>query len=186
MMQRIRKSMQVEGNDLLSGIVEMDETYIGGKPRKDNKQISEYNKGTFNKRGKGSNKKTVLGMVQREGDVKVQKSNNFNKYEVQEMIANYMDYERSTLITDECSSYKKVGDFMEHKVIKHKEEFCKGKIHTNTIEGFWSIVKRGITGIYHKVSFKYLDDYLQEFAYKYNNRHTCKKELFYNSIINMV
>ncbi len=57
---------------------------------------------------------------------------------------------------------------MYHKIIKHKERFCNDDIHTNTIEGFWSIVKRGIYGIYQHVSTKYLDGYLIEFAYKYN------------------
>ncbi len=76
----------------------------------------------------------------------------------------------SVLLTDEYKGYNKVSDILKHYTINHTFEYANGEIHTNTIEGFWAIVKRGIVGQFHKVSVRYLPKYLDEFTYRYNMR----------------
>ena len=77
----------------------------------------------------------------------------------------------SLISTDECRSYRKLGLEFPHGVVRHgQDEYVNGANHTNTIEGFWSIVKRGIVGTFHKVSRKYLPLYVNEFEFRYNNR----------------
>ena len=78
--------------------------------------------------------------------------------------------------------YRQADNLLEHKVVPHKACLAIGNVHTNNIENFWSIVKRGITGIYQHISEKYLDGYMSEFAYKYNYRETNSTELFYSTL----
>ena len=186
MVVRIRKAMESEEGKLLQGIVEMDETYIGGKPRKENIQKTEYEKETHNKRGRGTKKKQVIGIVQRKGEVRTEATEDTSRTNISTLIGKYVSWQNSILMTDEARHYNAVGGYMEHKVIKHKERFARGSVHTNTIENFWSIVKRGIEGIYQHVSQKYLDSYLLEFSYKYNNRQIDSKTLFFNTLNRMV
>ena len=82
--------------------------------------------------------------------------------------------------------YRQAHKLVEHQVIPHKACFAIGDIHTNNIENFWSVVKRGIVGIYQHVSEKHLDGYMLEFAYKYNNRDSCNTQLFYNTLNKMI
>ena len=86
------------------------------------------------------------------------------------LLRKYVNQEKSIVMTDEARFYNKFENVIQHLVIKHKERFSDGVIHTNTIEGFWSIIKNGIRGEYHVLSKKYLPFYLAEFAYKYNRR----------------
>ena len=80
------------------------------------------------------------------------------------------------------TNFESVKKFMEHMQINHSYEYVNGDIHTNTIEGFWSLVKRGIIGQYHKVNVKHLHKYLDEFTYRFNNRNTNPSEFFDNTI----
>ena len=78
----------------------------------------------------------------------------------------------STLVTDDAKVYRKLGSKYPHEVIKHSDkQYVVGAIHTNTIEGFWSIFKRGVVGTFHKVSAKYMPLYVREFEFRYNNRN---------------
>jgi transposase-like protein len=90
------------------------------------------------------------------------------------------------LITDEYKGYNKASKILPHARINHSKQYVNGLIHTNTIESFWAIVKRGIVGQYHRVSAKYLDMYLDEFCYRYNARENNNSVVFGNTIANML
>lgn len=171
MAMRIRKAMtQVTENRLLSGIVEMDETYVGGKPRKSNGD-DDPNK-PKNKRGRGTKKTSVVGMVERNGEIKAQvvKKENLTKMKLSSLVRSCVDVKNAILITDEYRGYLGISRFMEHKTINHQVWYVDGDVHTNSIESFWAILKRGIIGQYHKVSIDHLPKYIDEFCYRYNNR----------------
>lgn len=169
MMHRIRVAMAAdpEQDRLLHGIVEADETYIGGKPRKGNKRDDD----TGNKRGRGTKKVPVVGLVERGGRVVAEVADNgvgakgLNKF-----IARFVDKAGSLLVTDEWPGYNRVSETMLHAVVRHKREYAVGMVHTNTIEGFWAIVKRSWYGSHHHYSRKYMSLYIAEACYKYNRR----------------
>lgn len=164
---RLREAMK-DNLDLLSGIVEIDETYIGGKPRKENRRDDDQN----NKRGRGTLKTPVVGMVERDGKVKakVQENHELKFKDLKQIVKENINLDQSTLIADEYKAYNPFQKIAKILRINHKIAFANGEIHTNTIEGFWALIKRGIIGQYHKVSIKYLEKYITEFCFKYNFR----------------
>lgn len=159
---RIRRAMN-ETPELLQGIVEADETYIGGKPRK-------FEKDPDRKRGRGTTKTPVAGIAQRGGKIKAKKMDNLSHKKLATFINRYVDRKGTTLVTDEFPSYTPFGKKMKHFVINHKETYCDGFVHVNTVESFWALFKRGIVGQYHHVSDDYLQKYLDEFCFRLNNR----------------
>lgn len=165
---QIRKAM-AEGaqRQLLQGVVEMDETYIGGKPRKGGG-------GSPPKRGRGTKKTSVVGMVERGGNVKakVVKKDKLNAKSLSALVRQNVDVDNAVLITDEYKGYLGIKRFMDHRTINHQIWYVDGDIHTNGIESFWALLKRGIVGQYHKVSLKHLPSYLDEFSYRFNHRKT--------------
>ena len=140
MMHRIRKAMATDQAELLKGIVEMDECYIGGKPRKENKKDDDDSKG--NPRGRGTKKEAVVGAVERMGNVKVEQVSKMmlNAKGLLAFVRNNMDIEETLLITDEYTGYNKMNDKIPHYSVNHSKEYVKGDIHTNTIESFGSIL----------------------------------------------
>lgn len=183
---RIREAMKDDG-EMLSGIVEMDETYVGGKPRKSNKKDNDDDN-TPSLRGRGTKKTPVVGMVERQGNVKASKAtkDTLKSKDLNELIRKHVSTTGAVLITDEYKGYNKANSILPHARINHSKEYANGLIHTNTIESFWAIVKRGIIGQYHKVSVKHLDKYLDEFCYRYNARNTDNSILFGNTVANML
>lgn len=172
MMHRIRAAL-VDDGKLLSGLVEMDEAYIGGKPRRTNRKDDNDPK----PRGRGTSKTPIVGAVERGGRVKVRA---MNKAEMttadMEALTRALVQPRGTIVTtDEYAGYNTLNNFVAHRRVNHSVAYVEhdlfGAIHTNTIEGFWSIVKRAIYGQFHHVSRKYLPLYLRELAYRYNGRH---------------
>jgi len=141
----------------LQGTVEADETYIGGKHH--------------GKRGRGSENKTpVFALVERGGDVRAFKTERVTAKNLREKIRENVDKE-ATIMTDEFLAYKNLGREFTHFTVNHgAKQYVNGDIHTNTIEGYFSILKRGITGVYHHVSEQHLDRYLAEFGFRYNSR----------------
>lgn len=139
-------------------IVELDETYVGGKAK--------------GKRGRGAAKKTpVFGAVERDGKIKTKVVLNVRKLTLMPLIKD-MVTDNSVVVTDESNSYndvKKLGHL--HESINHsKGQYVDGDVHTNTIEGFWSQFKRSVHGTYHSVSKKHLQLYLDEFSFRYSHR----------------
>jgi transposase-like protein len=170
MMQRVRTAMAAdpEQDKLLHGIVEADETYVGGKPRKGNRRDGDKP----NKRGRGTKKVAVIGAVERGGKVvaRVTKPGDLSAKGINKFIARFVDSAGTILITDEYKGYNRVSETMLHSVIKHAEAYADGIIHTNTIESFWAIIKRAWYGSHHHYSRKYMPLYIAESCYKYNRR----------------
>jgi transposase-like protein len=161
---RIRNAMFEQG-ELLRGIVEMDETYIGGKPRKGN--------GKWKLLPRTTDKIPVVGMVERGGRIVAKAVTDKGKLKyrnLSKLVRDNVDCSNAMLITDEYRGYIKIRTFMRHKTINHKFAYADGEIHTNTIEGFWGLLKRGIVGQYHKVTLRHLNQYVAEFCYRYNHR----------------
>ena len=185
MMHRIRNAMATDQAELLKGIVEMDECYIGGKPRKENKKDDD-DKG--NPRGRGTKKEAVVGAVERKGNVKVEQVSKMmlNAKGLLAFVRKNMDIAETLLVTDEYKAYNKMNDKIAHYSVNHSREYVSGDIHTNTIESFWAILKRGIIGQFHKVSKKYLQKYLNEFEYRYNRRNQDTKDVFNNLLTRAV
>ncbi len=167
---RIRRAMtQARDKGMLQGIVEMDETYIGGKPRKGGNGNDD---GTPNKRGRGTKKIPIVGLAERGGKVKAKVSykHELTANKLVALVRKHVNTAKTVLMTDEYRGYLRMSSFIDHKTINHQQWYVDGDIHTNTIESFWAILKRGIIGQYHKVSLHYLPKYIDEFCFRYNNR----------------
>ena len=174
---QIRKAMtQAEGRDLLTGVIEMDETWIGGKPRKGNKRKDDEPR----PRGRGTSKPVVLGAIERGGKVtaKTVKKESMKAKHMRAFVRERIKTHESELITDEYRGYMGMEKVLPHKVIKHDKWYVDGTIHTNTIEGFWALLKRGMFGSFHSVSRKHLQRYVDEFCYRYNLRQSDPLDAF--------
>jgi transposase-like protein len=164
-LRRIRHGMGEQNAPKLTGTVEADELYMGGKPRFAGQS----------KAGRGSNKYPVLGVVQRGGDVRFQALERLTADRIGEFIAENADLS-CRMITDEANLYTKLGRKFEggHKVVRHKwRQYVKPgtDIHSNTIEGVFSLIRRGVMGTFHSVSRKHLPNYLNEFQFRWNTRN---------------
>jgi len=174
MLQRIRNCFDIENNHTLDKKVESDETFIGGAEK--NKHANKKTEGT---QGRSCKTKTpVFGMIEREGKLvaKVVKST-ASEHLTPEMVKHIK--KGATLYTDEWVGYNNINRLYNHLFVNHNEkQYVKDEIYTNTVEGFWSLLKRGITGIYHFVSKKHLQKYVDEFVFRYNTRTFGERERF--------
>jgi len=174
MAMQIRKAMGERGQrELLSGVVEMDETYIGGKPRKGNSGPQGGESKPKNKRGRGTKKTPVVGMIERGGNVSahVVKKDGLRARALSSLVRRHVDTENAILFTDEYKGYLGIKTFMPHRTVNHQEWYVADDgTHTNSIESFWALLKRGIIGQYHKVSVRHLPKYIDEFSYRFNHR----------------
>lgn len=166
MMHRIRLALQKGSIDRkLMGDVEVDETYIGGSARN-----MHADKVLKMKRTEGFYRKAVVvGMLERKGEVRTAMLNRASGKLIQAAIkANVVP--GSALYSDEFAGYNQMGQEYAHKVINHAETYVKGNIHTNSIENYWSLLKRGIKGTYVSVEPFHLFRYLDEQSFRFNNR----------------
>ena len=155
------RSMLNESPGALMGRVEIDDTYVGGKR-------------SGGKTGRGAPGKTiVLGMVERQGHVVAKVVPNLKIKTVMPIIRENIPSTHTEVYTDELAVYERVHwAGYKHRTIRHGQGvYGIGSIHTNTIEGFWSLVKRGLDGVFHSVSPKYLESYINEYGFRYNHRH---------------
>jgi transposase-like protein len=174
MCHKIRFALGNEDFKQLVGVVEVDETFIGGKAKNKHKDKRKYRGGTGGggpRGGIGSGKAVVVGAVQRKGNIVARVVQNVDGASLLGFIRESVSTNVSLICTDAWRSYKSLGKEYPHGVVDHRKgEYVVGAVHTNTIEGFWSMVKRGIMGSFHKVSHKYLPLYVNEFEFRYNNR----------------
>lgn len=162
LMHRIREGVADLAAPKLSGTVEADETYVGGKPR--------------NRRpgGQGKTDKTpVIGAVERGGELRLTMMRRVTAKGLKAALASQID-PSARLVTDESNAYTVLGREYAggHETVNHsKREYARGDVHTNTIEGAFSLLKRGMYGTFHSVSDKHLPRYLAEFEFRHNTRH---------------
>ena len=157
----------------LQGEIKCDETYVGGKNKNRHK-----NKKVKNAQGRSTKDKTPVFGVLNKGKVLMKVVPNTQKETLQELIDNVVE-KGSIIVTDDHNGYAGVKDDYEHKVINHtKEIYVVDGHHTNDIEGVWSLLKRGIFGIYHSASRKHLSKYCNEFAFRYNTREMTDGDRF--------
>jgi transposase-like protein len=167
MLQKIRENFCCENEWKLNGEVEADETFVGGKNKN-----RHSDKKVKNSQGRSFKDKTpVLGMLERGGKVIAKVIKDTSVKRITPHILNTVK-RTSTLFTDEWCGYNLVSKLYKHYFVDHsKKQYVNENAHTNTIEGFWTWVKRSVMGIYHYVSRKHLQKYVNEFAFHYNTRH---------------
>jgi transposase-like protein len=153
---RIRKAMEEGELPKFTGTVEADETYVGGR----------YDR----RRKRGPWEKTPVMVIERRGRVEAYRIPTPSKTVLVGKIRDRVSPEAELVITDELAAYKSINANYRHEVIEHIREWVRGNVHTNTIENFWSLFKRGVIGSFHKVSAKHLPRYLAEFTYRFNKR----------------
>jgi transposase-like protein len=212
MYHKIRKLMDEDTGEL-DDIVEIDETYVGGKPRpqaipgkykqtkkeKLDKQIKKLEEkhdvdfinpdaqkkkaATNVKRGRGTKKIPVVGIVERDGNVVAQVMRSLTYKNLKAMVQKHVEEEESILVTDEYRGYNKLTSIIDKISIEHQKKVYSYKgVNTNTIESFWAIIKRGLIGQFHHVDAKYLPNYVQEFVFKFNNRKV--DDMFETLVVN--
>ena len=168
----IRKHLMDQDDTPLSGDVELDETYVGGKPRLKDRR---WNPDGSIKKGPGKKKATVFGAVERGGKVRAEVLPRGEAPNLAHRASTFVLPE-SVVFTDEYPAYNRLGDrFARHHRIQHKARiYVQGDVHTQTIDGFWALLKGGLIGTYHGVSEKWLQGYCNEFAFRYNHRYDRK------------
>lgn len=174
MTHQIRKLLQ-QGNGLLKGIIEADETYIGGQHKNKHKKQREM----LNKKGTGAiNKIPVLGMLERNGRIITKVLDKAEGVIIKPIIKDNVEV-GSTIVTDGFGGYNGLKITYTHEIVNHeKDEYVVGRIHTNTIEGFWSHLKRMIRGTHIAVSKKHLQKYIDEATFRYVNREQGQEMFF--------
>jgi transposase-like protein len=169
---RIREAMKEVHESKLDGTIEIDETYIYGKPR----------------RGRRNPKKQiVIGIRKRNGDLRLVHAADLKKETIREIIAENVGSHVQVIMTDESTIYPWAMSEMHktrHQTIQHKREYVTGDVHTNTVESSFSLLKRGIVGTWHKVSAKHLHSYLNEMCFRFNNRKN--PYLFRDTILKLI
>jgi len=170
MAQKIREGWnEGQDHDKMDGIVEVDETYIGGKSKNMHAKARKARK-------QYSNKATVVGMLERDGEVRVA---HIKKEQAPSLVKENVCPENSVVMTDAAMVYRQLDDdYKRHSVNHSIGEYVRGQAHTNGIESFWATLKRGYKGTYHYMSHKHLSRYITEFAGRHNVRD-------YDTIIQM-
>lgn len=169
---RIRAAMMEVEPKPLGGTVEIDETYVGGKKRRWRPK---------------SVKQVVIGIRQRNGDLRLVRAEDATSATVREIITKNVGSHVEVIMTDESAIYPWALNHMQknvHKTINHTREYAHGDVHTNTVESAFSLLKRGILGTWHKVSAKHLPAYLDEMCFRFNNRKN--PYLFRDTLTKMV
>jgi transposase-like protein len=163
---RIRAAMKDEGEVYLRGIVEADETYVGGKLPRGHRSRKEVALERY------KNKTIVLGAVQRGGQVRLRMVPDATRETIHGFLADVVADDAEAIYTDSHRSYRGIADAnTRHEWVDHSaDEWVRGDVHTNTMESVWSLFDRAVIGAYHQLSVKHLPAYLDEVAFRFNNR----------------
>jgi transposase-like protein len=169
--QSIREMMDMghERFPAVGGVVEIDEKYFGGKPRKE--------KGVVHKRGKGTDKQPVLVMVERAGVVRAKTIDNDRYDSIAPVVERHVDRD-SYLMTDQHRVYQRLGaNYAGHSYVNHSDqEYARGEVHNNTAESFNALLERAKQGVFHWLSTKHLQRYINEIAFRWNHRLAVEKK----------
>ncbi|MFL5896062.1 MAG: IS1595 family transposase [Thermoleophilaceae bacterium] len=162
---RIRAAMGDDDAPLLKGIVEADETYVGGKATgfADRREAA---------RGRRLNKSVVLGAIERGGELRTRVVDDASRKTIHAFLKENVADEAKAIYTDSFRSYRGIADAdTRHEWVNHSaDEWVRGDVHTNTVESAWSLFERAVMGSYHRLSKKHLQAYLDEFTFRFNNR----------------
>jgi transposase-like protein len=165
MQQRIRAAMLTDEGELLQGIVEADETYVGGKPRRTNNR--DDNKP--GPRGRATKKTAVIGAIERGGRVVAKVADDLTGKGILRFLRATVNPNGTLLITDQLSAYNSARNY-NRAIINHSKRYADGETHTNNIEGFWSLLKRAWYGSHHHYSKRYMPLFVGEACWKHNHR----------------
>ena len=170
---RIRAAMMSEVDKQLDGVVEVDETWVGGKTKGEG-------------HGYKGNKVLAIGAAEREGDIVLQAIQHADKETLHKFIHEHTAPDTEAIYTDEWPAYNGIEDKnTKHETVNHSaNQWVKGGVHTNSVENIWSLLKRSIVGSYHQVSKKHLDAYLDELEWRFNNREN--PYLFRDTILKLI
>lgn len=165
MVHRFRAAMQNDEFKQLVGVVEVDETGLGGKDKNRHANKKQHIRGM-------SGKTTVIGAISRKGNVVCQMIENTSAETLNGFVRKVVSGSVDLVATDEHLGYDRLRSAgFPHETVTHSEgEYVRGKVHTNSIESFWALLKRGVVGTYHNVSKDYLPLYLAEFSFRHNER----------------
>jgi transposase-like protein len=174
---RIRRAMGEVDRPMMNGTVEVDETYVGGRPPRGSKP------------GRGTPKEVVIGIRQRGGDLRLFHASDARSGTLAKYIRENVSQDVEVMVTDEYTSYpgamKQNGLTAKHRTIKHKNGvYVDGDIYTNTVESAFSLLKRGIIGSWHRISPKHLQAYLDEMTFRFDRRK--RSDLFIDTLRHMV
>jgi len=172
---RIRSAMAEASKPKLSGQIEMDETYVGGRGK------------GLTQRGRGTKKLPVLGIRQRNGELRMFHAEDVTTRSLEKFLRESVSDDVEVFFTDELTTYRGIAKRFGfvHKAVSHStKEYVRGEAHTNTIESAFSLFKRGLRGSWHKISAKHLQAYLEEMCFRFNRRNT--ETLFQDTLRQMV
>ena len=175
LLHRIRWAMapfNAQDGGKLRGVVEVDETFVGGKPRYREARIPKFFRREKMKNPGYQRKQPVFGAMERGGRVRARVIPDVTGATLRAAVEEHV-HKSARLMTDENTGYIAIGrEYADHQTVGHsRREYVRGDVTTNSIESFWAILKRGINGVYHNVSRKHLQRYLDEFEFRYNTRH---------------
>ena len=167
MCHRIRAAMRGDAFPL-TGEVEVDETFVGGKQKNRHASVRAKYSGSG---AAHTGKVAVIGAIARKGNIVCEVIENTSADTLSLFVEKTVADKVTLVATDEYAGYRDLKYFYPHQTIDHKaHEYVRGNVHTNSIENFWSLLKRGVIGTYHNVSKDYLPLYLNEFSFRFNNR----------------
>lgn len=178
MCHRIRWAMTDKNPRTLKGTVEADETYIGGKLRGHRKHRPQGNTMADSMTAAWAKRTPVFGIVERGGNVRAMVMPKTSQAAVENAIFHAVERNKTRLMTDAYSLYNNMAKMLPHDVIRHESEYVRGEVHTQSIESFWAILKRGLIGTYHHVDAGYLAQYVNEYEFRYNTRKVTDAERF--------